>query len=814
MPVGNLRPPALPETETFHVETAYAPPRPGVIQRGAPLGRYVVLHPLGSGGMGHVYAAFDPELERKVAVKVLSGHLLDSGSAQAAQDRLRREAQAVAKLAHPNVVSVYDVGTAGGRVFLAMELVDGETLRSWLHAGARPWQEVLDLFDQAGKGLAAAHDAGLVHRDFKPGNVMVGRDGRVRVLDFGLARPAADAVLGATVSGAGLGHTDGLAGTPAYMAPEILEGRRPDARADQFSFCAALWEALHGEHPFAGATREQLVHSIRQGRWRQVPPRARVPGWLLPVLRRGLSADPEARYASLAQLLEALRHGARVRRRRRLTLAAVLISAVGLAAFLGWAERSQLCQDAGRRLAGIWDPASRGAIRDALLATGLGYADTTWQNLARTLDAYSAEWVELSTEVCEATHLRGEQSTNLLDVRMACLDDRLYELDAFAGLLRSPDAGLVRRAVAASQDLTNLEGCRDRKALSGMAPPPDAMRAQVDKLRKRLAEARVLRVAGRYPESFRNAELALAEARQLEYPPLLGEAHFVVGLSQGRLGKLDELEDHLIEAVALAEASGHAELRAEGLTSLMIPAFMKGDAGRAEQWGRLAEAAIASLGRRQVLEALRIFYLGVAAHGAGRYEEAIAYLDRYVAMSPNLKPYHRANTANNKAENLILLERYDEAFESLQQGIRYAEEAFSADHPTMAALVANLGELAATRGDDAQALEAHRRALAINENALGPEDPSHHRYLSFVGQDLLELGRPHEAVLFLERALDIAESAQVPPKDAAQVRFNLARAIAGTDPRRAETLARSAREAYVAMRADAEAERVDAWLAR
>jgi serine/threonine protein kinase len=267
--------------------------------------------------MGAVYAAHDPELERTVALKVL--HVGPSRDEGALRTRLKREAQALARLSHPNVVSVYDVGTWRQGVFIAMELVEGATLRAWLQ---RPhdWRTIVDVFVSAGRGLEAAHRAGLVHRDFKPDNVLIGAEadsghagldtGRVRVTDFGLAR-----IAGLQESAAG--QTDGpldlsitrtgtLLGTPAYMSPEQMFGRATDARTDIFSFCVSLYEALYGERPFAGENLASLRAAIVAQRVREPPRGRKVPGWLRRVLLRGLSATPDARVASMPALLAAL----------------------------------------------------------------------------------------------------------------------------------------------------------------------------------------------------------------------------------------------------------------------------------------------------------------------------------------------------------------------------------------------------------------------------------------------------------------------------------------------------------------------------
>src|SRR6218665_1994848 len=292
---------------------------------GARVGRYVLLRRVGEGGMGVVFAAYDPDLDREVALKLLKpGAVTDAE----ARGRLVREAQALARLSHPNVVIVHDVGQDDDTVFLAMELVRGRTLRHWLAEAPRPWREVLSRFLQAGQGLAAAHAVGLVHRDFKPDNVLLGDDGQVRVTDFRLARAGpsllsppepwereAPAPGGDTLAGV-------RQGTPAYMSPEQWRGLRADARSDQFSFCVALYEALFGQRPFAGGTTGERVRALREGRvtppprGSRVPRGACVPGAVPIAVRRVLAVEPASRHPSLDALLARLESGSRARRWR------------------------------------------------------------------------------------------------------------------------------------------------------------------------------------------------------------------------------------------------------------------------------------------------------------------------------------------------------------------------------------------------------------------------------------------------------------------------------------------------------------------
>ncbi|MES1210170.1 MAG: protein kinase, partial [Pseudomonadota bacterium] len=346
-----------------------APATSVILERGQTINRFVVLGLVGRGGMGEVYAAYDPELDRKVAIK-----LLRTRDAAEAKSRLLREAQAIARLQHPNVVVVYDVGTHGDNVFIAMEFVEGRTVNGWLQSARRTRREILDVYLAAGRGLAAAHAAGLVHRDFKPDNVMVTNDGQVRVMDFGLARhvgdesehpagtatisPAAALEIARRIDGAvdrdatiqldssgramsrtpaqssntylsmKLTQTGAMLGTPAYMAPEQFAGARTDERTDQFSFCVALYEAVYEQRPFGGETFQALMTSVTMGEVRPPPAKPSVPGWIRRALLRGMTADPQKRYPSMTALLAALTTDPTVRLRQAAAAAGVALCVV------------------------------------------------------------------------------------------------------------------------------------------------------------------------------------------------------------------------------------------------------------------------------------------------------------------------------------------------------------------------------------------------------------------------------------------------------------------------------------------------------
>ena len=310
------------------------------------LGRFVLLRKLGEGGMGTVYAAYDEPLDRKVALKLL--HPIEKEGTRLRQ-RMLREAQAMARVSHPNVLHVYEVGELGSQIFIAMEYIDGVTLAAWQHEATRGWQEILSLYLQAGRGLSAAHQAGLVHRDFKPENVLVDRRGMARVGDFGLARlqgeaePRGDssvdplpAVASSPVLRSPLSQTGTLAGTPGYMSPEQYRCQATDPRSDQFSFCVALFEALFGRRPFAGDSVDELAAAVMGGKRREIPTTTAVPIEIQQAILRGLSTEPSARFESMDALLTALdvqaeHHPAGAKKARRSLSMAMLVATLLIA---------------------------------------------------------------------------------------------------------------------------------------------------------------------------------------------------------------------------------------------------------------------------------------------------------------------------------------------------------------------------------------------------------------------------------------------------------------------------------------------------
>jgi tetratricopeptide (TPR) repeat protein len=826
-------PPEGGGTRTFHGLTGDAAAEekdgtgpPPAFERGACLGRYLVLDLLGRGGMGEVYVAYDPELDRKVALKMLYGGW---SAGREAQTRLLREAQSAARLTHPNVVRIYDVGSVGDRIFVAMELIDGVDLAAWRRAEPRPWWEVLGIFRQAGRGLAAAHAAGLVHRDFKSGNVLVAGDGRVVVVDFGLALevgPPDAAPAPGEAAGAVAGETAlRLAGTPAYMAPEQLRGGPVDPRADQFGFCAALHEALYGELPFAGTAPAELLQAIDARALREPPPASRVPAWLRRVIVRGLAAEPAERYPSMAALLAALHRDPAARRRRG--LAAAVGIAILAAAIVGARElhlrRENVCKGADRKLAGLWDAGRKREVRTALAAAGAAPGDSPWSRVEPLLDRYARDWLAQHTEACEATRRRGEQSESLLDLRMACLEARRQELRAATALLARPDPQVARRALSIARGLSGLGGCADARGLLTVESPPadPAARRRIEQVRAWIAESRVSEVAGRYPEAFALSQRARRAADLTGYRPVQAEALLSFATGSGRMGRSAAMKEALLEALDLAQASRHDEAMARTLTFLILASFVTGEPDEAHLWERLSGAAIERLGGNAEIEAERHYFLGLLAHQEHRPQQAIDHFRRFLALKLDGRTGSQA-ALHAAYQNLGIaygeLGRFAEARRHFERSLQEGTDFYGPDHPGVAASLQSFGEMYLVTGDAAAAETYFRRSLAVFDR-LRLAGPGSAQVLTSLAQALLSQGRAAEAVPLLERAARLHADQPQDPLFLAQSRFHLARALwmrgHGGDRTRARHLARDAAESFSRLgdRARRDRQEAEAWIA-
>ena len=727
------------------------------------IGRFKVLKRLGSGGMGVVYSAYDPELDRKVAIKLLRPDLIAGLQGSSGTSRLQREAQAMARLNHPHVATVHEVGTHEEQVFVAMEFVDGGTLREWLET-ERPHAEVLTKYIDAGSGLAAAHAAGIVHRDFKPDNVMIDREGRVRVMDFGLSRAHGVGELDGTAEGSSttlprdidpmatpLTETGAIMGTPAYMAPEQHQGRAADERSDQFTFCVSLYEGLCGVRPFEGKTYPELVANVVAGKIRPAP--SGVPRRLLGVIERGLAVDPAERYPSMDDLLAELRADpARVWR-----IGGVVAALMAVASGVTWAATrdesavsADACADQHEQLAGIWDAQRAEAVHAALLATGATYAEPVWTSTQRLLDRYAQEWAGASEELCAARLVAADPDEVGYVRRRRCLDARKAELGQLVELLTGDGEALALQAVHAAVTLSEVTGCADAQKLQSWSVREDAASTEAHvKVREDLARAKASGALGQYKEAIEIASAATEAARGLDDPAVMAEGLLVRGQYLERAGRIEEAEASLRDAVRQAEIGGDHVTRALALIRLVYVVGAESQrVAEARALGADAAAVLRVVGADRLLAAKLDMNLGAVAKVVEEYEVAIEHYRR--ALDANLElfgPDHpeTARAYANLGSPLSRLERPDEAEEYLLRGLESFKKTLGPDHPNVAIVLNNLGNNKARNDRFEEAIPYLKEALRIRESTLGPD---HNRVASTrynLGKVLFNAGRFEES---------------------------------------------------------------------
>jgi tRNA A-37 threonylcarbamoyl transferase component Bud32/tetratricopeptide (TPR) repeat protein len=818
---------------------------PDVLARGSAVGRYVVLEKLGAGAMGVVYAAFDPELDRRIALKILRPQD-DATDRVRRQARLVREAKAIAKVSHSNVVAIHDVGVHDGQVFMAMEHLAGGTLRDWMEAEKRPWREVVRMFRAIGEGLAGAHVEGLVHRDFKPDNVLLDKNGVPKVVDFGLvrlsaavteltssdvfaetvdARAPAQAPPVAPAGPAALTRTGALTGTPAYMAPEQFRAAAVDARTDQFAFCVTLYEALYGERPFPRTNIIALADSVTSGRIKDAPKDSQVPAWVRRAVLRGLSVDPERRFSSFDELNAVLANDPAKRTRRwAIGGASVMaaVAAVGVAHRLG--SHRPTCKADSTRLAGIWEPGPAGdarkvAIHHAFAATGKSYAEQAFAGASRLLDQYVGRWTGMYTEACEATNVRGEQSAEVLDLRMACLTERLDNARALTDVFTSADGKVVQNAVSAAAALPPLDGCADVPLLRAVVKPPEDARTRkrVDDLRGELANLIALRDSGQCARALPKADQLIADVRAVGYQPLLAETLY----ESGHLGDFcsdgEQMVQRFKEAYAAATASRKDDVAA--LAAAVIPTFAINRLNQvsvARDWFGVAEGAVSRLGRETMASALLAESESIVLSTGHEYPRALKAADRSIDITRRLLGPDAPMTITLMADKGNLLETAGRLEEALRNDIAARERfdrVLGSEHPLTAMSWCNQGELLNLLGRPDQAEAAYDHCLQIYRQS-GTDRAVVGWALTGLGRARLGENRTAAALAPLEQALAVRIDTHASDALLGETRFALARALWARpeDRRRAVALARAART-DLADNKTAVAE-IDVWLSK
>jgi tetratricopeptide (TPR) repeat protein len=769
--------------------------------RGAPtrLGRYEIRRQLGAGGCGVVYRGWDPELLRDVAIKVLLPASDSSEDATVARARLLREAQALARLRHKNIVEVFDVGVeerggARDRVYLVMELLRGRTLGDWARAVDPPWDLVLSFWQDVIAGIAAAHEAGIVHRDVKPANAMLGDDGRVKVLDFGLSRAErvatdpmerSDPLL---FDDSQLTRSGTVMGTPRYMAPEQHEGKEVTPAADQFALCACIFEALYGRTPFQADDFEGLARQKQAGPPRR-PKSSTVPPGVYDVLARGMSPDPAARHPDLGSLAHALRRGARRRHRMMLAVASASLAAVWGTAVLATERRPDACETPAPF---AWDDDTRAAVRRGALGSDAPRADRAWARLASRIDGARARLAERRREVCSA---QGDTSESGLQA-LECVSRTEEEIGAALDAIRAAgeDGSDPRAGLRRLQRWTGRNPCA-HLGPRGVTP---AERELLDEIAADLEEHGMTLSAERVDVTLAFVERWLPTAHALGDNALRVRLLELRGRTHGGAGHYAEAAAALTEAIWLAEAEGDhataADLVPPALHHLIEAGSPVEEIDRLERLGLdLAQradepsAAAAELDvmrglariRRGDLDGAEETFLaaerlglevamGEVAVGRARLGLSGVYMirgahgsaERYARLvldDPPPVPSVRAGAIEEAHQRLSLLSFFrgdlDAAAEHVLATIRSAEAELGPGHPTIAFPVAFYGEILFQRGRGDEGIAHMERAREIALGTVGWEHP-------MLGHILNNLALAESARGNLERALAIAREAR------------------------------------------------------
>ncbi len=737
------------------------------LPRGTQLGRYVLLGRVSGRSEEVVYGAYDPEGDRKIGLKLFHPGGEADKDARARRMQLVRQAQRVARLSHPCVEQVYETGVYGPWVFLATEFIDGIDVGQWMEArdDPFPWPEVLRVFREAGRGLAAAHKQGIVHRDFKPANILMGKEGRLVVVDFGVVHEVEEedddidiSQLRESLSGAG-DETEAtrMSGTPAYMAPEQHLSGHSDAQSDQFSFCVALYEALYGERPFSGNRPRAIALEAAKHKVRAAPEGSTVPGWLRAVVLRGLSPQPQARFESMEALLRELARDPADRRKRwvwGLALIGGLAAVGGLVAMQVEADRSA-CDDesADHSMASVWTEERRESIHDTFLKTERRWAEPTWSYTESKLDQWANDWRDLSERACLATRVWADASEMHYELRVACLDRHLAGFESTLDVMAEVDGRMLDHAHVLASELPGPQQCLDTETLVAHGLPSDDEREEVEGLHRELSGLEARLMMGSPAPVLQALTTVEARIEAIDDHILKSRAELLRG--RALLATADpEAEDALHAAAQSALRAGHPRLAVQAWLSRIDALLLRDRALEAAALGDYVEAT-ARHKRFTWLWAPLETARGDADLGRGRPAEALAHY--HAAIEP-----HEVRTEadrlrlvpawSGQSEVFVARDDLDEALPPLETALDEIRNALGPHHPAAIAVLQRIGQVQRARGELGNARLHFEQALELVRRSEAGDVPLRFDLEASVGTLLAAEGDAVRALPHLQEA--------------------------------------------------------------
>ena len=665
------------------------------------IANYLLLDELGSGGMGLVYAAYDVQLDRRIALKLMHHQ------GRTAAERIRREAQAMARLSHPNVVTVYGVHSLSETdVAISMEYVKGKSLKELMASNpSMEWTTVQSIFVQAANGLAAAHEAGLVHRDFKPDNLLVTDDGQAKIIDFGLvysedASPPAESDEDETAEAiwsTPLTRTGARIGTPAYMAPEQFNRQPVDSRTDQFAFCLCLYEAVYGHRPFSASTVRGLKEELDSGNL-VLPQRPQgVPRSVETLLRNGLAARPEQRLASMRDVARRLEQaGAKPPWYRGRAALAVSASIAAILLSAGLFQRSTpSCLPEEGAFADLWSPKVRANLRQRWLSSGMPQALDTWRRVASGLTSYVSEWERKHVAACEAAQLDRAQTSHAHMLQLVCLGEQRDQFRTLVQTLSEGDTDVLSRAIDVVAGLT-LHRCENPASLLSVPlPESGAVATTVAALRAHLNSLEIVYLSGQYESGLKTSEQRLAEAQAIGYPPVVAEARYWRGRFLSGTQDYERAVRSLGRSYESALALNHLDLAADVSREIAnIVGLYQGESQKALQWSLSARglARLREPGGLRDARSLQVLGMLQALGGdTAAAMESLADAERMLRVHYGPKHPYLARVASDLGVACLSAGKFENALANFQRTLRISLDVYGKGRKRLARTHLNLG---------------------------------------------------------------------------------------------------------------------------